>query len=86
MALRAATTVRRVTGTDALYLPDGDRFVATDHTVGGWYPNMQSGGAVLPLLGHHLDGVPTLAPMGLTRLTVDLVRPVPIGPPMRCPR
>lgn len=67
----------------ALYLPDGDGFVATPHTVGGWYPDMQSGGAVLALLGHRLDEVPTLAPMSLTRLTVDLVRPVPIGPPMR---
>lgn len=67
---------------DALYLPEGDAFVATPHTVGGWYPDMQSGGAVLALLGHHLDDIATLVPMSLTRLTVDLVRPAPIGEPI----
>ena len=45
-------------------------------------PGAQAGGAVLALLGHVLEDVPTLAPMSLSRLTVDLVRPVPIGEPL----
>jgi hypothetical protein len=63
----------------ALYLPDGDGFVGTILTQGGWDPGAQNGAVVLALLGHQLEDVPTLAPMGLARLTVDLVRPVPIG-------
>ena len=64
----------------ALYLPDGDGFVGTILTQGGWDPGAQNGAVVLALLGHCLEDVPTLTPMGLARLTVDLVRPVPIGP------
>jgi len=41
--------------------------------------NGQSGGALLALFGHVLEDVPALAPMSLTRLTVDIVRPVPVG-------
>lgn len=68
---------------DALYEPDGDAFVGTPLTEGGWSPDAQSGGAVLALLGHVIEDVPTLMPMSLSRLTVDLVRPVPIGRPLR---
>jgi hypothetical protein len=64
----------------ALYLPDGDGFVGTILTQGGWDPGAQNGAVVLALLGHCLEDVPTLSPMGLARLTVDLMRPVPIGP------
>ena len=64
----------------ALYLPDGDGFVGTILTQGGWDPGAQNGAVVLSLLGHCLEDVPTLVPMGLARLTVDLVRPAPIGP------
>lgn len=64
----------------ALYLPDGDGIVGTILTQGGWDPGHQNGGVVLALLGHRLEDVPTLVPMGLARLTVDLQRPVPIGP------
>jgi len=63
----------------ALYIRDGDRFVGTECTGAAWDPATQSGGAVLALLGHVLEDVPTLVPMSLTRLTVDIVRPVPVG-------
>src|SRR5688500_19801715 len=63
----------------ALYVRDGDTFVGTRCTKGSWHANGQSGGAVLALLGHLLEDVPTLAPMSLSRLTVDMVRPVPVG-------
>ncbi|MEZ5245034.1 MAG: thioesterase family protein [Acidimicrobiales bacterium] len=67
----------------ALYERDGDAFVGTEITAGAWSPGAQSGGAVLALLGHVLEDVPTLTPMSLTRLTVDLVRPVPVGERLR---
>jgi len=64
---------------NALYERDGDAFVGTEVTAGAWNAGAQSGGAVLALLGHVLEDVPTLTAMSLTRLTVDLVRPVPVG-------
>jgi hypothetical protein len=64
----------------ALYLPDGDGYVATERTQGAWNRDAQNGGAILSLLGHRLEDVPTLAPMEISRLTFDLIRPAPIGP------
>ena len=64
---------------EALYIPDGDAFVGTACTKGAWAHGGQAGGAVLALLGHVLEDVPTLTPMSLTRLTIDIVRPVPVG-------
>jgi hypothetical protein len=69
-------------GVDALYERDADAFVATACTGSAWDPASQSGGAVLALLGHVLEDVPTLMPMSLSRLTVDIVRPVPVGEPL----
>jgi hypothetical protein len=63
----------------ALYVRDGDAFVGTACTQGGWDPRSQSGGAVLALLGHLLEDIPVPRPSSLSRLTVDLVRPVPVG-------
>lgn len=64
---------------EALYVRDGDAFVGTAYTQGAWGHGGQAGGAVLALLGHVLEDVPMLTPMSLTRLTVDIVRPVPVG-------
>jgi hypothetical protein len=68
-----------VSNHEAMYHRDGVAFVGTGATKGSWYDNAQAGGAVLALLGHLLEDVPTLTPMTLTRLTVDIVRPVPLG-------
>ncbi len=62
----------------AFYLPDGDGFVGTEMAQGAWDVNSQTGVAVLALFGHVLEDLPTLTPMSLARITVDLVRPVPI--------
>jgi hypothetical protein len=68
-----------VSPADALYERSDDAYVGTEATRGGWHDNGQAGGAVLALLGHVLEDVPTLTAMSLTRLTVDIVRPVPVG-------
>jgi hypothetical protein len=72
-----------MTEAGALYVRDGDGFVGTNCTGSTWDPASQAGGAVLALLGHVLEDVPTLVPMSLTRLTVDIVRPVPRGERLR---
>jgi hypothetical protein len=63
----------------ALYLRDGEAFVGTTRTQGRWHDNAQIGSALLALLGHVVEEVPTVVPMSLSRLTVELMRPVPIG-------
>ena len=67
----------------ALFVRDGEDYVGTSLTQGGWDPNAANGGVVLALMGHCLDEVPSLAPMTLGRFTADLVRPVPIGRRLR---
>lgn len=67
---------------EALYLRDGNAFVGTLLTQGGWDPKGANGGTVLALLGQCLDEVPSLVPMTVSRVTADLVRPVPIGVPL----
>lgn len=62
-----------------MYLPDRGGFVGTVCAQGAWDPGSQTGIAVLALFGHVLEDLPTLTPMSLARITVDLVRPVPIG-------
>jgi hypothetical protein len=67
-----------VTEVEAFYYPDRGGFVGTVLAQGAWDPRTQTGVAVLALLGHVLEDLPTLTPMTLTRITVDMVRPVPI--------
>lgn len=60
----------------AFYVPDGDTFVSTELTRGPWDDRFQHGGPPSALLAralHHDDFV-------LSRLTVSLLRPVPIAP------
>jgi hypothetical protein len=65
---------------EAMFVRDGEAFVGTTLTQGGWDPRHMNGAAVLALLGHCLDDVPALVPMVLARFTADLARPLPIGP------
>jgi hypothetical protein len=64
---------------EAMFVRDGDAFVGTTLTQGGWDRRHMNGAAVLSLLGHCLDEVPTLVPMVVSRFTADLARPVTIG-------
>lgn len=63
-----------------LFGRDGDRFVPTEYTQGPWAIGLQFGGAPAALVAHVVEAVPALAPMVVARLTVDLLRPVPIEP------
>jgi hypothetical protein len=65
---------------DALYTPQGDLLVPGPLTVGPWTVDAQHGGPVAALLARAVEAVPAPGPMQVVRLTVDLVRPVPLQP------
>jgi hypothetical protein len=65
---------------EALYAPDGDRFVPSVHTAGPWDPRAQHGGAPSALLARCVEMVDAPGPMHLARFTVELMRPVPLTP------
>ncbi len=64
----------------ALYVADGDRFVPTELSQGPWAPDLQFGGAPAALLAETIGSIPTLVPQRVARLTIDLMRPVPLRP------
>ena len=70
---------------EAVYVPDGGRFVPTGLAAGPWSPNGQHGGPPAALLAHAMerhDAEEEAADgrMLLARLTVELLRPVPLSP------
>ena len=63
-----------------MFVPDGpDAVIATLLTQGPWDSNAQYGGTPAALLTWAVERVPTLVPMRIARLTVDMHRPVPLG-------
>jgi hypothetical protein len=66
-------------GPEALFVRRGEEFVATELTQGPWNPEHQHGGPVCALLATVIEAVPTLVPMRCGRLTVDLMRTVPVA-------
>lgn len=65
---------------DALYIRDGDTFHPSPLTAGPWSPDAQHGGPPAALLAGTIDRVPSDSEMLLARVTVDLLRPVPLEP------
>lgn len=68
--------------TDAFYVEEDGRFVATPHTRGPWSPKHQHGGPAAALLGRgiRLAAAEEGLGMDVARIAVDFVKPVPIGP------
>jgi hypothetical protein len=66
---------------DAVYLPepDGVGFVATELARGPWDPNAQHGGAPSALLARAVERHEPGPPARVVRLTIELLRPVPLG-------
>jgi hypothetical protein len=65
----------------APYLPAGpDRVISTQLSSAGWYDDGQHGGVVSALMAGAIEAVPTLQPMQVARLTVELFRRVPVAP------
>lgn len=65
---------------DAIFLTDGDRFIPTDLARGPWTPEAQHGGPPAALLARAIERFQAGEPMFVARLTVELLRPVPIAP------
>ena len=66
----------------ALYVRDGERFHPTGLARSFWSNGVQHGGPPVGLLARAVEQVPTVVPMQVTRLTVDLFREVPIDDPL----
>jgi hypothetical protein len=64
-----------------VFVADGPgRFVPSGHAAGPWDPGAMHGGAPAALLAREIDRVDAAAPMMVSRLTIDLLRPVPLMP------
>lgn len=66
--------------TDAIFRIDGNRAITSPNAAGPWSPDMQHGSAPTALVTWAAETMPTPHPMRIARLTVDLMRPVPIAP------
>ncbi|HVC06962.1 MAG TPA: thioesterase family protein [Solirubrobacterales bacterium] len=65
---------------EAFYLPAAEGFIATELTRGPWDPGAQHGGPPSALLGREIERVDGGGGFQIGRVTVEILRPVPIGP------
>lgn len=65
----------------AFYLPrPDDTLEATPHTAGPWGPELQHAGPPAALAARALERLPSGAGLPIARVTVDILRPVPVAP------
>jgi hypothetical protein len=66
----------------AVFEPDGDTLVPTVLARGPWDPDAMHGGPPAAALARAVESVPTVdgVAMAVARLTVDLLRPIPLQP------
>ncbi|MHB1584374.1 MAG: thioesterase family protein [Acidimicrobiales bacterium] len=64
----------------ALFEPAGDGWLPTDLARGPWSPDALHGGPVAALLARAVEGCEPTPTAEVVRLTVDLLRPVPVAP------
>lgn len=65
---------------EAIYRVEGDRVAVSPNAAGPWDPGMQHGSPPASLVVWAAERIPTAVPMRITRVTVDLMRPVPLTP------
>jgi hypothetical protein len=65
---------------DAIYRVDGNRVVTSPNAAGPWDIRMQHGSAPAALAVWAAEAIPTPQPMQIARVTIDLMRPVPVAP------
>jgi Thioesterase-like superfamily len=65
---------------DALFTPDGGRFMPSEHARGPWDPAAMHGGPPAALMGGAMESLPTETAMVVVRTTVEILRPVPLRP------
>jgi hypothetical protein len=65
---------------DPIFRVDGNRVVTSPDAAGPWDPRMQHGSAPAALVVWAAEAIPTSVPMQIARVTIDLMRPVPVAP------
>lgn len=65
---------------EAIFRVDGDRVTVSPKAAGPWDPTMQHGSAPASLVVWAAQAIPTAVPMRIARVTIDLMRPVPLKP------
>lgn len=65
---------------EAVFHVEGHRVLTRPHAAGPWDVAMQHGGAPSSLVVWAAERLPTPQPMRIARVTVDLMRPVPVAP------
>ncbi len=64
----------------SLFEPDGRNWMPTELARGPWDPGALHGGPVAALIAREMERLDAPVPMRLSRLTVELLRPVPLAP------
>lgn len=64
----------------AIYRVDGNSVVTSPAAAGPWDRRMQHGSAPASLVTWAAERIPTPVPMNIARVTIDLMRPVPVAP------
>jgi hypothetical protein len=65
---------------EAIYRVDGNRVVTSPNAAGPWDISMQHGSAPAALVVWAAEAILTREPMHIARVTIDLMRPVPVAP------
>jgi hypothetical protein len=65
---------------NSVFRVDGSTAYASEHAAGPWDPTLQHGGAPAALIAWAVERMQTREPMQVVRMTIDLLRPVPIAP------
>jgi hypothetical protein len=69
-----------IEGMEAIYQVDGATAETSAFAGGPWDPTLQHGAAPSSLICWAVERLPSPVPMRVARLTVDLMRPVPVAP------
>jgi len=64
----------------AIYRVDGNNVVTSPDAAGPWDRRMQHGSAPASLVTWAAERIATPVPMNIARVTIDLMRPVPVAP------
>ena len=65
---------------EGIFRVEGAHVVTSPDAAGPWDPNMQHGGAPASLVVWAAERIPAAVPMQVARVTIDLMRPVPVAP------
>src|SRR6201747_2711821 len=64
---------------NAIFRIDGNRAETSSNAAGPWDASMQHASAPAALVTWAAEAIPTAAPMQIVRVTIDLMRPVPVA-------